>query len=198
MLNKKNGAIAFVAVAAIVALGTIIFSTQSSKENLAVNPEAVQGVIGARLTGKGSVICVNQFLNTSQKALEGINVEDELIAKLNQAGFKARMAASKNEPCENSVFGEVTSLKGNNRVEAEVDFRLVKQGKEMPVLASNAKGKSSEIRADAPPVESMTNSLLPKARKTNPKDADTTISTREAMAAAFENLAKQIQLQPRQ
>ena len=198
MLNKKNGAIAFVAVAAIVALGTIIFSTQSSKENLAVNPEAVQGVIGARLTGKGSVICVNQFLNTSQKALEGINVEDELIAKLNQAGFKARMAASTNEPCENSVFGEVTSLKGKNRVEAEVDFRLVKQGKEMPVLSSSAKGKSSEIRADAPPVENVTNSLLPKARKTNPKDADTTISTREAMAAAFENLAKQIQQQPRQ
>ena len=193
MLNKKNGAILFIAGAALVALGTVTISKQSSQE--VVKPEAVQGIIGANLTGKGSIVCVNQFLNTTQKAIDGVNVEDELVAKLNQAGYNARKAASKDEVCENAVYGEIISIKGKNRIEAEVDFRLVKQGKEMPVLSSNAKGKSSEIRADAPPLDSVTNSLVPKSRRMNPKDADTALATREALAAAFENVARQIQQQ---
>lgn len=166
----------------------------SRNENPPKN-EQVQGVIGAWLVDRGASICVVKLQNASDRQLDLDNTNEALVAKLNQAGFKARVASGTDTTgCDASVYGEIVSLKGKNRVEAEVDFRLVKAGIERPLISSSAKGKSSEVSANSP-ASDVAMSMLPKARQKNIKEVDNSSATREALAAAVDNLARQIETQ---
>ena len=157
--------------------------------------EQVQGVIGAWLVDRGASVCVVKLQNTSDWQLDLDTTNDALVAKLNKLGFKSRVVSGTDTTgCDASVYGEIVSLKGKNRVEAEVDFRLVKAGIERPVISSSAKGKSSEVSSNAP-LNDVTMSMLPKARQQNSKEVDTSSATREALAAALDNLARQIETQ---
>src|SRR5262245_1824135 len=94
--------------------------------------EQVQGAIGGKRLTRGSTVCVNKIQNLSGKALETESLEEDLVAQLNKAGFKASAGAKSG--CEGSVHGEVIALKGKDRVEAEVEFRLMIAGDETPYL----------------------------------------------------------------
>ncbi len=166
----------------------------SRNENPPKN-EQVQGVIGAWLVDRGASICVVKLQNASDRQLDLDSTNEALVANLNKAGFKARVAPGTDTTgCDASIYGEIVSLKGKNRVEAEVDFRLVKAGIERPLISSSAKGKSSEVSANSP-TSDVTMSLLPKARQKSFKEVDNSSATREALAAAIDNLARQIETQ---
>lgn len=159
--------------------------------------DQVQGIIGAKLLGRGSTVCVNKFQNTSGKQASLDGIDEELVGRLNNVGFKARIVAAPDSTatgaCEAFVHGEVTSIKGKNRVEAEMDFRLVKAGVERPVMSSSAKGKSSEVRSGE--AQKVAMALLPKRTVKDPNEVDDELATREALVSALQDVARQIEQQ---
>jgi hypothetical protein len=148
--------------------------------------EQVQGAIGGRRLAQGATVCVNKIQNLSGKQLAMEGIDGDLIAQLNKAGFKA---ISGTDGCDGSVHGEIIALKGKDRVEAEVEFRLMISGDQTPYLSSIGKGKSGAMQAALNTGAAM--SVVP----TKPKQADPAVASREAVVAAFADVAKQIEEQ---
>jgi hypothetical protein len=164
--------------------------------------EQVQGALGGKRLTRGSTVCVNKLQNLSEKQVSLEGVDDDLVGQLNNAGFKGRLISGQGKQdapgakpdCEGIVYGEIVNLKGKDRVEAEVEFRLMIAGDQTPFLSSRAKGKSREAVNPAL-AKQVTMGVLPKAAKNGDKAGDTAAATREALMAAFAEVAKQIEQQ---
>ncbi len=164
----------------------------------------VQGALGAKRLARGATVCVNKLQNLSEKKISLEGIDDDLVGQLNNAGFQARLVSgsgAKDAPgakadCEGSVYGEIVNVKGKDRIEAEVEFRLMIAGDQTPFLSARAKGKSRETVNPAVANE-MIKSVLPKAAKHQlSKDPDSAaLATREALGAAFADVARQIEQQ---
>jgi hypothetical protein len=179
---------ALLVVAAAVAAGGIYYlsRTTSSPAN-----EDVQGAIGGRRLVRGSTVCVNRIQNLSGKELAMEGIHEDLAAQLNRAGFKASVGA--NGDCEGTVYGEIIGLKGKDRVEAEVEFRLLIAGDQTPYLSSIAKGKSGANASV--PAKDVIMALQPGKLPATKPAADHSAASREAVTAAFADLAKQVEAQ---
>jgi hypothetical protein len=169
--------------ALLAAAGTLYLSrTGAPPQN-----EQVRGaLVGPRLA-RGATICVGKIQSLSEKQAKMEGLEDQLVAQLRRAGFAARLAtpdAASAAACEATVFGELVSLRGKDRMEAQVEFRVLIAGEEAPFMSSIAKGKSSGTAAPALPG----NSLL--ASKKAPAAVQ-----QEAIAAALADVAKQVEAQ---
>jgi hypothetical protein len=149
--------------------------------------EQVQGAIGGRRLAQGATVCVNKIQNLSGKQLAMEGIDEDLVAQLNKAGFKATAATTTG--CDGSVHGEIIVLKGKDRVEAEVEFRLMISGEQTPYLSSIGKGKSGELAA------ALNTGVAMAIAPSKPKQADPAVASREALVAAFADVARQIEQQ---
>ena len=131
-----------------------------------------------------ATICVNTVLDTREttrekkSALAGL--DQELIAQLNDAGFKAG-PASDTPYCHATVYTELTAIDGRKTPKARLDFRLSIAGEQKPRLLSSATGTS----ADGQP-------KFAGATSFNPRDTDRAKFERDAVAAAFAAEASRI------
>lgn len=163
--------------------------------------EQVQGALGARRLAQGAKVCVNKIQNKSGKPLDMNGVDGDLVSQLSNAGFKASAAAagSSESACDGSVYGEIIALKGKDRMEAEVEFRLMIAGDQTPFLSSIAKGKSLEqekqAMPDASPVSGVVNGFVAPPAKRGADVEPTSVIARQAVKAAFADVAKQIERQ---
>ena len=162
--------------------------------------EQVQGALGARRLAQGAKVCVNKIQNKSGKPLDMNGVDDDLVSQLSSAGFKASAAAagSSDSACDGSVYGEIVALKGKDRMEAEVEFRLMINGDQTPFLSSIGKGKSLEpekrAAPGASPVSGVVNGFIAPAKRGSDVEP-TSVVARQAVNAAFADVAKQIERQ---
>jgi hypothetical protein len=166
-------------VVALAGAAGVLYLSRTSQQP---TDQQVQGAIGAKRLSRGATVCVNKLGNTSGKEIDMEGVEEALADQLEQVGFRSNVGGG---DCEGSVFGEITAVKGKDRVEAEVDFRLVLKGDQTPMISSTAKGKSGE----ADKSRSMAMSFVGKSRK------EGAAATREALLAAFAGVARQIEEQ---
>ena len=159
---------------AIAAAGTYyISSTPYQPKN-----EQVQGALGARRLANGAKVCVNKIQNRS-------GIDDDLIAQLSNAGFKAAATGRSEAACASSVYGEIVALKGKYWMEAEVEFRLVIAADQTPFISSIAKGKSREQAAPAAsPVSGVVRGFIAPAKRGSDLES-TPVVTRQAVNAAF-------------
>ena len=160
--------------------------------------ERVQGALGARRLAQGAKVCVNKIQNRSGKALDMNGIDGDLIAQLSNAGFKASATGGSEAACEGSVYGEIVALKGKDRMEAEVEFRLMIAGDQTPFISSIAKGKSMEQEESgtpgASPVTGVVNGFAAPAKRGSDIEP-TSVIARQAVNAAFADVAKQIERQ---
>jgi hypothetical protein len=112
------------------------------------------------------------------------------VAQLNRAGFQASAGA---KACEASVYGEIIALKGKDRVEAEVEFRLLLSGDQTPSMSSIGKGKS--VAPGAAPGKDVIMAMTPGKLPVGAKTTDHASVSREAVVSAFADVAKQIEEQ---
>ncbi len=157
--------------------------------------EQVQGALGARRLAHGAKVCVNRIENRSGKQLDMNGVDDDLVAQLNTAGFKAGPGVAAG--CDGSVYGEITALKGKERMEAEVEFRLMIAGDQVPFISSIAKGKSfnqQEQAAPTSPASGVVNAFTAPGKRGSDIEP-TSVLARQALKAACADVAKQIEQQ---
>ncbi len=150
--------------------------------------EEVQGALGGRKLDRGATICVSQIQNLSGKAANLEGIDDELVGQLSNAGFKARLNSGDGAACEATVYGEIIALKGKDKMEAQLEFRLVVTGEQTPAMSSVAKGKSS----DAIP-EGAISAAFPGTQK--PAARDAAAIEREAIVSALADAARQVKEQ---
>jgi hypothetical protein len=163
-------------VAAAIAAGGVYYLSRVSNSPA---DQHVQGAIGAKRLAQGATVCVVKVQNLSGKQLGMEGIDASLATQLSKAGFKALVGGQSG--CEGSVYGEIITLKGKDRVEAEVEFRLLIAGEQTPFLSSIGKGKSS-----GSPGKELAMSLV---------QASPAAASREAVMAAFADVARQIELQ---
>ena len=154
--------------------------------------EHVQGSIGGRRLAHGATVCVSKIQNLSGKEIGVEDIAEGLVAQLNNAGFKASVGDK--PECQGSVFGEIIALKGKDRVEAEVEFRLLIAGDQTPYISSIAKGKSG-LTAGGVPANNVVMAMAPGKSVVGAKGANPAAASREAVMAAFADMAKQIEEQ---
>lgn len=168
--------VVLVAAAAVVAGGVYYLSRVASSPSGA----HVQGAIGGRRLAQGAHVCVVKLQNLSGKQLGMEGMDADLAAQLNRSGFRGTVGEQGG--CDGSVYGEIISLKGKDRVEAEVEFRLLLAGDKTPYLSSIAKGKSAAAAAK----DTMAMSLVAP---------NSSAAGHEAVIAAFADVARQIERQ---
>ena len=182
------------ALAGLIAAGVVFYL---SRTEYPPRNEQVQGAIGARRLAHGAAVCVTGIQNKSEKTIALEALDDDLVAQLNNVGFKARLAsgqgrndaAAASSNCEATVYGEIVNLKGKDKMEAEVEFRVMIAGDQTPHISSVAKGKSSD-----PVPANVVLSAMPGKQKFDLKKEPAVIQ-REAIVAAFGDMARQVEAQ---
>jgi hypothetical protein len=185
---------ALLVIAGLVAAAGVFYL---SRTEYPPKNEQVQGALGGRRLAHGATVCVNGIQNLSEQKpnLEGI--DDDLVGQLNKVGYRARLLSGQGKhdapgaagTCEATVFGEIVNLKGKDKAEAEVEFRLMIAGDQTPFLSSMAKGKGTD-----PVAENMILSAAP-GKKPGVTRRDPAVVQREAIVAAFADAARQIEEQ---
>jgi hypothetical protein len=107
---------------------------------LATSAVAAGQAFTPRTLSPGSAVCVNPPLNLTGRKIE-IDSTRELVRRILEAGFASGPLGTL-ETCHATLFTEVVSMGGRDRKSAELEFRIVLLGEQIPRLVSSAQGKS--------------------------------------------------------
>ena len=131
-----------IAAVVLVAVGTIGYFSRTSP---APKTEEAQGLIGVRQNQvPAGTVCVRPVADYSETKLAQPGMEALLVKQLHGVGLDAKLESEAGGDCAATVYTEIAQLGGRGQKTAQVDFRLVLKGKEVPVLSAEAKGKSGE------------------------------------------------------
>jgi hypothetical protein len=152
----------------------------------AATPEIALALPNAplRKIAPGGAICVNPVQNLSEQALGMNGIDDELVAQIGETGYHAGKLG-KLEICDATAYTEIVHIGGRNRMSAEVEFRLVFAGEQVPRLSTAATGKSLK------PLKSHA------AMASFVAKGDHDVARREAILAAFAEQVHKIQMAQR-
>ncbi|MFN7919347.1 MAG: hypothetical protein U0Q16_04575 [Bryobacteraceae bacterium] len=176
------------AAAGLVAAAGVFYLSRTAT---APHNEQVQGAMGARMLSRGATVCVNRIQNLSEKDVPAGQLEEDLVDQLNQAGFHARLnTAGGDKPCEASVYGEIVNVKGKDSVQAEFEYRLVRDGEQAPFLSATAKGKARAVKSPEEARPAMANSFV-ASRPDSQKNLGA--ARHDAILDAFAEMAKQVE-----
>jgi hypothetical protein len=137
-----------------------------------------------RKIAPGGAICVNPVQNLSQQTIGMNGIDNELVVRIGETGYRAGKPGQL-ETCDATAYTEIVRIGGRSRMSAEVEFRLVLAGEQVPRLSTTAAGKSPK----PPRSPTMTVSFVAKG--------DRDAVRREAILAAFAEQAHKIQIAQR-
>ncbi len=168
-----------------------------SRTNYPPGNAQVQGALGGRRLAQNATVCVTPINNLSEQKSDLDGITDEMVGQLNKVGYRARLVSGQGRNdhpqalanCDATVYGEVANLKGKDRGEAEVDFRLLIAGDQTPYFSSTAKGKGANLPSTADVVLAATPGKKPAVAR------DYSGAHRAAVVAAFADAARQIETQ---
>jgi hypothetical protein len=181
MKNK----LALAAVAILLGAG-VYYSVRNAKHP--ADDPALGSLAKAKSTPVVKSICVEPIHNLSHKSVAMDGVDDELVAQLHKVGFESRKVSDGGGQCDAITNAEVVEVTGRARKTARVDFRLTLTSEQVPRMSSSVEGKSGFKSAakDDPLAKSMGEFAV------NPDTKETPGAEREAIVAALEKTATQI------
>jgi len=104
--------------------------------------------VAPRRLNPWSAVCVSPVLNLAGPKREELDATHELVEGIRQAGFISGPLGTL-DICDAIVFTEIVRSGGRNRKRAEVEFRILLSGEQIPRLCSSARGKSIRRKQDA-------------------------------------------------
>ncbi|HML17709.1 MAG TPA: hypothetical protein VK419_11815 [Bryobacteraceae bacterium] len=152
--------------------GTAIHSVREPKD-WANKPRGTD----LRSLAPDAAICVNPVKNLSDQPVDMEHVDELLASEIAKTGYRA--AKIGDLACDATAYTEIVHVSNGQRVQAELEFRLVFAGEQAPRFSATAKGQSESAE-------------LLQSDSSDPSRA------RDAILAAFADQARKIQLAQRQ
>jgi hypothetical protein len=93
-----------------------------------------------RSLAPGATICVNPVQNLSDQTVDIGRMDEQLAGEIAKAGYG--VARIGDLSCAATTYTEITHVSQGQRVEAELEFRLVLAAEQAPRFSATAKGES--------------------------------------------------------
>lgn len=144
-LTFPRGALAILAVSGVLAG----FHAEAASDAMVVaSARKSQSLRELRSIPEGGTICVNPVQNLGESRVDMTGIDEELVAQVAKTGYRAGKLGEL-ETCDATAYTEIVHIGGRKRVNADVEFRIVLAGEQIPRLVSTVNGKKSAAAREA-------------------------------------------------